>query len=45
MAAALLWPSSVETVFLNRADPGRLRSAGICVFTGGAAAENGIQFV
>ena len=35
MASALLWPSSAETVFLNRADPGRLRPAGICIFTGG----------
>ena len=34
-----------DTVFLNRADPGRLRSAGICIFTGGGAAENGIPFV
>ena len=45
MAAALLWPSSAETVFLNRADPGRLRSAGICIFTGGAVKENDSQFV
>ena len=37
MAAAALWPSSAETVFLNRADPGRLRPAGICIFTGGGA--------
>ena len=36
MAAIALWPSSAETVFLNRADPGRLRPAGICIFTGGA---------
>ena len=45
MAAAALWPSSAETVFLNRADPGRLRPAGICIFTGGAVKENGIQRV
>ena len=45
MAAIALWPSSAETVFLNRADPGRLRPAGICIFTGGSAAENGIQCV
>jgi len=45
MATVAFWPSSTETVFLNRADPGRLRSAGICIFTGGGAAENGIPFV
>ena len=45
MASAALWPYSAETVFLNRADPGRLRPAGICIFTGRDAAENGIQRV
>lgn len=45
MAAVALWPYSAEIWFRTRANPDRLWSAGICIFTGGAVKENGVQFV